>query len=172
MRPRLHAPRERLAPAVGVRLEELARLAEKLQPHRLAVELRHRGWVTGKNRARTLDFFRECGLVWVCVDLPRVADSTLMPPIDEVTNPALAYLRLHGRNKSWLRATSAAERHAHEYQPRELREIAARVRRLADEAEHVQVVANNHARDFAPKAALALQRLLTPKRARARAAAT
>ena len=153
-------------------LEELARLAEKLKPHRLAVELRHRGWVTGKHRSRTLDFFRESGLVWVCLDLPRIADSTLMPSMDEVTNPALAYLRLHGRNKSWLKATSAAERHAHEYQPRELREIATRVRWLADEAEHVQVVANNHARDFAPRAALALQQLLAPRRTRTRGAAS
>jgi uncharacterized protein YecE (DUF72 family) len=147
------------------RLEQLDALAAKLKPHRLAVELRHRDWVAGRSRARTLDFFRERGLVWVCVDLPGLEDSSLLPPVDAVTNPNLGYVRLHGRNKSWLKATSAAERHRYEYPAPELRAIAARLRRLAHHAEHVHVVANNHAHDFAPKTALALQRLLGRDRA-------
>ena len=142
------------------RLEELDTLARALAPHRLAVELRHRGWVTGKARERTLDYFREKGLVWVAVDMPRIAGSDIMPVVDEVTCPALAYLRLHGRNPGWLEAKSAAERHLYSYPARELRELATRVRRLADMAEVVQVVANNHARDFAPRTALALRDLL------------
>jgi uncharacterized protein YecE (DUF72 family) len=139
-----------------------------LRPHLLAVELRHREWVSPKNRARTLEFFREHGLVWVIVDMPRIRDSSLMPVVDEVTNPQLAYLRLHGRNSAWLTAKSAAERHAYAYPSREVRELAARIRSLANKADHVQAVANNHAHDFAPKLALALQDLLlTPKSARA-----
>lgn len=143
------------------RLEQLDVLAEKLRPHLLAVELRHRDWVTGKNRARTLDYFRERGLVWVSVDMPRIPGADLMPPIDEVTHPDLAYLRLHGRNKNWIKANSAAERHAYEYPTRALGEVAERVRRLAGQVKHVQVVANNHAYDYAPKLALALREMLT-----------
>jgi uncharacterized protein YecE (DUF72 family) len=145
------------------RLEELDTLAEKLRPHLLAVELRHRDWVTGKNRARTLAYFRERGLVWVSVDMPRIPGADLMPPIDEVTHPDLAYLRLHGRNRNWAKAESAAERHAYEYPARAVREVAARVHHLAAEAKHVQVVANNHAHDYAPKLALALRELLEPR---------
>jgi uncharacterized protein YecE (DUF72 family) len=88
-----------------------------------------------------------------------------MPPVNEVTHPNLAYIRLHGRNKGWTKATSAAERHAYQYPAAVLREIALRVRRLADHAKHVHVVANNHAHDYAPKLALALRGLLETRAA-------
>lgn len=59
-----------------------------------------------------------------------------------------------------MKAKSAAERHTYEYSPKDLVEIAARVRALSKRAGQVHVVANNHAQDFAPKAALGLQRVL------------
>jgi uncharacterized protein YecE (DUF72 family) len=80
-------------------LEELDALAGKLAPHPLAVELRHSDWVKGRAKARTLDFFRERKLVWVAVDMPRIKGATLMPRVDAVTRPDLAYVRLHGQNK-------------------------------------------------------------------------
>jgi uncharacterized protein YecE (DUF72 family) len=142
------------------RLEELDGLVAGFAPCRIAVELRHNGWVGADVRERTLGFFRERKLVWVAVDMPRIESSTIMPPVDEVTNPQLAYLRLHGRNKNWFKVKSAELRHAYQYDEDELGEIAQRVRRLQAQAETVHVVANNHAADFAPKTALALQRLL------------
>jgi uncharacterized protein YecE (DUF72 family) len=39
------------------RLEELDPLVKKLQPHLLAVELRHRDWVAGKKREASLAYF-------------------------------------------------------------------------------------------------------------------
>jgi uncharacterized protein YecE (DUF72 family) len=126
----------------------------------LAVELRHRGWVAGKAKASTLDFFRDRKLTWVALDLPKLKPPSLLPMADEVTNPRLAYFRLHGRNPEWESAKSAAERHAWDYSAKELKEIAARIRKLADRAEDVHVSVNNHAEDFAPKAALALQEML------------
>jgi uncharacterized protein YecE (DUF72 family) len=83
-----------------------------------------------------------------------------MPFVDEVTSAELAYLRLHGRNRDWLTAESAAERHTFMYSSAQLKEIAKRARRLARDAVNVHVVANNHASDFAPKTALALQALV------------
>lgn len=142
------------------RLEELELLVEKLQPHLLAVELRDRGWIEGRQRERTLEFFRTRKLVWIAVDMPRIEGSTIMPPVDEVTNPRLAYLRLHGRRPDWLDLREAEAKHSYEYSAAELEEIAARVKGLAKKADTVHVVANNHAQDFAPKTALALQRLL------------
>jgi uncharacterized protein YecE (DUF72 family) len=67
---------------------------------------------------------------------------------------------LHGRNEKWLDAESAVDRHAYPYPANELDEIVTRVRALAEKAETVHVIANNHAEDFAPKTALALQQLL------------
>lgn len=143
-------------------LEELEVLARKLRPHPLAVELRDGAWVRGRQRQRTLDFFRARELMWVAVDMPRIAGSPLMPPVDAVTHPRFAYLRLHGRNQGWLTAKTAAERHAYNYTPCELQALALRVRRLADLAGEVHVIANNHAHDFAPKTALGLKALLRP----------
>src|SRR5690606_12470114 len=99
-------------------------------------------------------------LVWVAVDMPRIAGSDIMPNVDEVTCDDLAYLRLHGRNPDWLRAKSASERHEHRYTPQQLKQLARRARALGERARTVQVVANNHARDYAPQAALALRELL------------
>jgi uncharacterized protein YecE (DUF72 family) len=141
-------------------LSELDAVSEKLRPHVLAVELRHSEWVNARNRGATLEYFKQKRIAWVCVDMPRIAKSTLMPPLDIVTRPDLAYLRLHGRNPHYLEAKSAEERHVYDYPPRELRQIVKRVENLASEAEHVHVIANNHASDFAPKAALALRRML------------
>lgn len=152
-----------LAPSFGPkkhRLEELLPLIEKLQPYPLAVELRHNGWVAGEQRERTLEFFRAHQLVWIAVDMPRIDGATLMPPVDEVTNPRLAYLRLHGRRSDWPDLKTQEEKHTYAYPPAELAEIAERVKNLAAKAEAVRVVANNHAQDFAPRTALALQRLL------------
>ena len=143
------------------KLEELDPLIEKLRPQLLAVELRNNGWVDGEQRERTLEFFRSRQLVWIAVDMPRLEGSTIMPPVDEVTNSRLAYLRLHGRRPDWLTLKGDTEdKHTYEYPPAELDEIVVRVKALAEKADTVHVVANNHARDFAPKTALALQRLL------------
>lgn len=153
-----------LSPAFGPdhhRLDELARAGDALRPLApLAVELRHRGWVDGARRAETLAWFREHQLTWVALDLPPLNASAVLPPIDEVTTPAFAYMRLHGRNPRYLEAKTAAERHRHDYTPDELQEIATRIRALAARATEVHVSVNNHCETFAPKAALALRRLL------------
>jgi uncharacterized protein YecE (DUF72 family) len=142
------------------RLDELDSLVQNLQPHALAVELRHSGWVDEARRAETIGYFRARQIAWVAVDMPKIKGSTIMPAIDEVTSADLAYLRLHGRNKGWLQAKSAAERHAYPYTEKELKELAARVKTLAAKAKDVHVIANNHAQDFAPKTALALKAML------------
>lgn len=146
------------------RLEELDVLAEKLSPHLLAVELRHNAWVTGDQRERTLDYFRAKKLVWIAVDMPQIPDSILMPAVDEVTNPKLAYLRLHGRRADWDDLKTTEEKHGYQYSEAELKELATRVQQLAKKAEAIHVVCNTHAQDFAPKAALALGGLLGTSR--------
>ena len=142
------------------RLEELDALIERMRPHSLAVELRHSGWVAKDRLASTLRFFRERKLTWVAVDMPPIEGSDLMPPVDEVTNPQLAYLRLHGRNLRWLKAKSAEERHRYMYSERELEELVRRIGALNRKAMNLRIVANNHAADFAPRTALALKELL------------
>ena len=145
-------------------LKDLDAVVERMGPHQLAIEFRHRGWVEGKNREATLSYFRERGIAWVNVDMPPLNDTSILPPSNEVTQPKFAYLRLHGRNPKYLESATAAERHDYLYNEKELKEISKRVRQLADQAEHVHVIANNHAKDYAPRTALALQGLLGKKR--------
>jgi uncharacterized protein YecE (DUF72 family) len=150
----------RFAPGAH-RLEELDPLVEALRGHPLAVELRRREWVEGPALAGTLAYFRERGITWVAVDMPSSEAANVMPAIDEVTQPKLAYLRLHGRNEQgYLHGKTSAERFHHDYDGRELNQIVKRIERLAAQAENVRVVASNHAEDFAPKAALRIKKLL------------
>jgi len=142
------------------RLQELDTLIGKIRPYQLAIELRHAAWVHGNAKKTTLEFFRERQMTWVAVDMPQLEHSTLMPPIDEVTQPGLAYLRLHGRNRDYLKADSAKERHTYAYSESDLQDILKRIHRLSAQAKNVRVVANNHAGQFAPQTALALKELL------------
>ncbi len=143
------------------RLEELDPMIEALGKHPLAVELRQRAWVTGKALASTLAYFRERAITWVAVDMPRCDADNVMPDIDEITNPKLSYLRLHGRNvDGYLNGKTAAEKFHYAYSDAELKGIVERIKRLAVKAKDVRVVASNHSEDFAPKAALQIMRLL------------
>jgi uncharacterized protein YecE (DUF72 family) len=145
------------------RLEDLDPILDELEP--VAVEFRHRGWVESERRAETLDYLREQGAVFVGVDAPHAEHFTILPPLDSITNPRLAYLRCHGRNlDGYLRGRSVAVRFDYDYPDDELEEIADRARVLADEAEEVHVMFNNNARDYAPKAARRILQALGQER--------
>jgi uncharacterized protein YecE (DUF72 family) len=145
----------------GHELEELDQLVEAFAPHPVAVELRHRGWVREKRIERTLGWFSERGVTFVCVDAPPGDEIPIMPPLDAVTSDRLAYLRAHGRNtEGYLRGRSVAERFAWRYSDKELEEIGARVGSLAEQAGEVHVAFNNNRGDDAPTAAQRFRALL------------
>jgi uncharacterized protein YecE (DUF72 family) len=153
-----------LSPAFAPRsheLGELDRLLEALAPHRVAVELRHRGWVSEKRRERTLDWCSDRGAAFVCVDAPPGDQVTIMPQLDAATRDDLAYLRAHGRNTDgYLHGRSVAERFGWRYADDELAEIAERVGDLADSTAEVHVMFNNNRDDDAPTAAQRFRALL------------
>ncbi|HKP20433.1 MAG TPA: DUF72 domain-containing protein [Thermoleophilaceae bacterium] len=143
------------------RLEELDTVVEVLGPHGLAVELRNRNWVLDEQREATLDWFADRGVSFVGVDAPPGDNFQIMPPIDAVTNPRVAYLRAHGRNtQGYLTGKSVAERFAWQYTDDELAEIAGRARTLAESAGEVHVAFNNNRGDDAPTAAQRFRALL------------
>jgi uncharacterized protein YecE (DUF72 family) len=143
------------------RLEELDALVEVLAPHGLAIELRNRNWVEGERREATLDWYADRGVSFVGVDAPAADNFQIMPPIDAITNPGVAYLRAHGRNaKGYLTGRSVAERFAWQYTDDELEEIAGRARTLAESAGEVHVAFNNNRGDDAPTAAQRFRALL------------
>lgn len=143
------------------RLPELDPLLERLRPHTVAVELRHRGWVSEDRVEATLDHLAERGAAFVCVDAPRGEAPTMMPPLDAVTNPGLAYLRAHGRDAhAFAHGRTVAERFAWSYSDDELREIAGRVEDLAAQARDVRTMFNNNRGRDAPDSARRMRELL------------
>jgi uncharacterized protein YecE (DUF72 family) len=143
------------------RLEELDALADILGKHGLAIELRNRNWVLDDQREATLDWFADRQVSYVGVDAPPADNFQIMPSIDAVTNPRVAYLRAHGRNtKGYLSGRSVAERFAWQYTDGELGEIAERARTLAESAGQVHVAFNNNRGDDAPTAAQRFRALL------------
>lgn len=144
------------------RLAELNELLDALRPHRVAVELRHRGWVSERNRDETFAWFSERGAAFVNVDAPPGDHVPIMPSdIDAVTNDELAYLRIHGRNEhGYLTGKTVAERFGWRYEDEELEEIAERTRALAEQAREVHVLFNNNRDDDAPTAAQRFRSLL------------
>jgi uncharacterized protein YecE (DUF72 family) len=142
-------------------LKELDGLVAALGPRPVAVELRHRAWVSEKRIERTLAWFTERGAAFVCVDAPPGQHVPIMPPIDATTRDDLAYVRIHGRNtEGYMNGRSVAERFGWRYADDELEEIGDRARALAESAADVHVMFNNNRDDDAPTAAQRFRALL------------
>jgi uncharacterized protein YecE (DUF72 family) len=124
------------------------------------VEFRNRSWLaTDRDRDRTLGLLREHELALVCVDMPQGFRSSL-PPVAEVTDPALSVIRFHGRDpKAWEKKT-VSERFRYRYGEDELREWVPKVEHLAEGAREVHALMNNCYSDYAVTNAKQLMDLL------------
>lgn len=154
-----------LSPAFSPRKHELAeleRLIEMLSGYDLAIEFRNRKWASGDQLRSTIDFVQKHHAIFVNVDAPASDHFMVMPSdIDEVTNPDVAYLRLHGRNaKAYITGKTVAARFDYDYSEDEIAEVAQRSRKLANEARELHVIFNNNNLDYAPRAALRLRKAL------------
>jgi uncharacterized protein YecE (DUF72 family) len=154
-----------LSPAFSPRkhqLSELQPLIEMLGGYDVAIEFRNRNWAIGDQLASTIDFVQKHGVIFVNVDAPASDHFTVMPSdLDEVTNPRVAYLRLHGRNaKAYITGKTVAARFDYDYSGQEIAEVAARSRELATQAREVHAIFNNNNLDYAPRAALRLRKAL------------
>ncbi|HEX8098641.1 MAG TPA: DUF72 domain-containing protein [Actinomycetota bacterium] len=143
---------------------------ERLPDYRVAVEFRHKSWMSERNQEETLSFLEEHDLPFVCVDMPQRFDSSL-PPIAAATAKDLAMVRFHGRKtETWEKKTkTAAERFDYEYSQEELEEWAPRIGELGTQARETHVVMNNCYRNYAVKNARQLIDLLETAKEPARA---
>ena len=81
--------------------------------------------------------------------------------LDEITNPRLAYLRLHGRNaRAYLTGKTVAARFDYDYSDDEIAEVAERSKKLARTTSELHVIFNNNNLDYAPRAAARLRAAL------------
>lgn len=141
-------------------LTELDSLFEYLAGGTLAVELRNRGWVSGEQRTATLDFFKQRKIPLVSVDAPADNHFMIMPSEDYVTGD-LAYLRCHGRNaEGYIKGRSIAARFNYLYNEQEVKTLAERAAKMAEQVPAVHVILNNNADDYAPRNAADLRKVL------------
>src|SRR5205085_616889 len=144
-------------------LTELDHLIELLHGYAFAVELRNRGWLIGDQQAETIAYFKKRRVTFVSVDGPKSEHFMVMPAVDVVTNPRLAYLRAHGRNEhGYITGRTVAERFDYDYSPKELREIAGRAAEMAEIAGTTHIIFNNNKSSYAPKAAARFRRIVEP----------
>ncbi|HUD70990.1 MAG TPA: DUF72 domain-containing protein [Dongiaceae bacterium] len=143
-------------PAARRHLEQLAR---GLQGLPLVAEFRHRSW----DHEEALRFLHGIGIGFCNVDQPALKGA--LRPTGHVTSN-VAYVRLHGRNaENWFRKEGPAwARYDYLYSEEELRPWVERAARLADRAEEVFIIANNHYRGQAPANALMLKAMATQSR--------
>jgi uncharacterized protein YecE (DUF72 family) len=129
----------------------------------LAVEFRNKTWFdSDRHTTRTLAFERENGLVNVIADEPQGIPNTI-PAVWEVTNPALAVVRMHGRNReTWNKKglTGSSQRFNYDYSESELQEIAGDVLALSRKAQRVHVLFNTNYQDQGQRTARTLTGLL------------
>jgi uncharacterized protein YecE (DUF72 family) len=128
---------------------------ERMKGHLLAVEFRNQTWLNPERVQDTLAWERELGVAHVIVDEPQGVGN-FAHGVWAVTNPALAVVRLHGRNETTWNAkglTAASERFDYEYESDDLREIASRMLELLDEAFELQALLNVNFEDQGIRAA-------------------
>ncbi len=143
-------------PAARRHLEHLVR---NLQGLPLVAEFRHRSW----DHEEVLRFLHGLGVGFCNVDQPALKGA--LRPTGHVTSK-VAYVRLHGRNAgNWFKEEGPAwARYDYLYTEDELRPWVERAGRLADRAEEVFIIANNHYRGQAPANALMLKAMATQSR--------
>jgi len=154
-----------LSPAFSPRrhkLEELDLLIDMLRDYQLAIEFRNRNWIVGEQFRETIEFLERHRASFVNVDAPAAEHFTIMPSnLDEITNPYLTYLRLHGRNaRAYLAGKTVAARFDYDYSDDEIAEVAARSKKLARTTSELHVIFNNNNLDYAPRAAARLRAAL------------
>ncbi|MDQ3956676.1 MAG: DUF72 domain-containing protein, partial [Actinomycetota bacterium] len=133
--------------------------AKRAAPFQIAVELRHKSWMTEDNEKETLDFLEGHGLPYVCVDMPQGFKSSL-PPVVAATAD-LAMIRFHGHNEKDWESGSVQKRFKYLYSEEELKDWAPKVEKVAAEAKQTHVLMNNCYRDYAQQNARELAGLLS-----------
>jgi uncharacterized protein YecE (DUF72 family) len=125
------------------------------------VEIRHSSW----DNPETLSYFVGMHVAFCNIDQPLIGRS--LEPTEYVTSP-VGYVRLHGRNyDQWFEAEKSADRYNYFYKEQELEGWKDKINRIAQKAEVVYVVTNNHFQAKAAVNALQLKHMLSGQRVRA-----
>jgi uncharacterized protein YecE (DUF72 family) len=135
---------------------------QRMSGHLVAVEFRNETWLQEGNVDRVLAWERELGVAHVIVDEPQGVGN-YAHGVWAVANPALAIVRLHGRNAETWNAkglAASSERFNYEYTDGQLEDLADRAARIAEEAIELQLLVNVNYEDQGVRAARKLEELL------------
>lgn len=130
----------------------LRRCREMLEGFDVVVEFRNSAWM----RPSAFELLRELGFGYCMVDEPQI--KGLLPLVPKATS-STAYLRFHGRNPNWFRA-SKDERYDYFYSEGELDEVLKKVKDVVKGAVKTYVYFNNCPRGQALQNALMFKRIL------------
>jgi uncharacterized protein YecE (DUF72 family) len=133
----------------------LSGLIMQFMEYPLVVEVRHSSW----NKPEVFGWLADLGVGFCNIDQPVIGRS--LAPSARAT-AGVGYVRLHGRNyEHWFSENEhPEERYNYLYSQAELEPWAARVQNIAQQAEVVFVIANNHFQGKAVANALELMRLI------------
>src|ERR1700733_9283747 len=141
--------------------EYLETLLHQFSEFPRVVEIRHSSW----DNPETLSYFVRMQVAFCNIDQPLIGRS--LEPTEHVTSP-VGYVRLHGRNyDQWFEAEKSADRYNYFYKEQELEGWKDKITHIAQKAEVVYVVANNHFQAKAAVNALQLKHMPSGQRVRA-----
>jgi uncharacterized protein YecE (DUF72 family) len=144
----------------------IAHCAQRMAGHLVSVEFRHRSWFEDEAATdATLDFLRGQQLVHTVVDAPQGSPNTV-PCVWAVTHPALALVRLHGRNAAaWNRhGAAASSRFDYWYSQDELAAMVPEIGHLATQAQSVHAIFNTNNENQGQLHARMLRELMRARR--------
>jgi uncharacterized protein YecE (DUF72 family) len=138
--------------------EHLDRWQPYLRRWPVAVEIRHRSWLTEPARSRFVGYLQSRGYAYVIPDMVRQA---YLPPPDVEITAAWSVVRFHGRNPAMLQRRAPTSRvYDYCYTLDELRPWARRAREMAPRLERLYLMFNNHYRGQSARNARELASLL------------
>ena len=131
---------------------------EKLPDHHLAIEFRSPRWITSPDKERALQFLRDHVLSYVVIDAPWIKGWEAPAAV----TAAMAYIRLHGRNReNWFKkGMPTVERYRYLYRDEELKQWAQKVREIGHEADKTFAIFNNCYGNYGIKNAKTLMQLI------------
>jgi len=137
----------------------LAALLDGLHEFPVAVEFRHVSWAVDSVFVE----LERRRVSLVVVDEPELPG--LFPALDVVTNPALFYVRFHGRNREGWHSDNMQKKFNYDYSEKELHHWAdTYLWSMAARAERGMLLFNNHVQAQAPRNAQKLVKILASKK--------
>jgi len=137
----------------GDNRRHLVQVKENCKEVPLFVEFRNYSW----NQPAVFDFLKEQGILYCCVDEPRLRG--LIPP-QEITTGGIGYVRFHGRNSETWWDSSKGDRYDYLYKTEELSDWLQRIREISRKTSKTYLFFNNCHAGHAVKNAKMMAELL------------